>query len=130
MTRTAGIASSVLLGSLQRSAVQEYGVSAPVAQRAARATARALGEGEYDRSLRRRAQRYFWTVVRRLISRDPASADACARFFLAAVIADLRESGRTAEGVWDEVERGWSGRLPAHVLDEYRERLIEPRLTA
>lgn len=98
------------------------GVSDPSARRAAVATARRFPDPGAAESPRVRA--YFWSVVRRVAARDPDSREASARFLLSATIEDLRESGRSAQGVWDEIERAWSGRVSSRVLDEYRVRLI------
>ena len=50
----------------------------------------------------------------------PAGA---ARFVVAAVVEDLRASGRDGEAIWDQLQRGWSDSVPDDVLEEYRLRL-------
>lgn len=108
--------------SLELTAVTDKGVAASTAERAGRATRLAFGAAPPEHALVARAQAYFWTTVRRLVTRDTASEEARARFLLSALVADLRESGRTREAIWDEIERGWAQRFPAHVLDEFRDR--------
>lgn len=107
---------------LESVAVADKGVPASIASRAARATQSAFDAVRSDHARATRAKAYFWTTVRRLVSKDTASEDAKARFLLSALVADLRESGRTREAVWDEIERGWAKRFPTHVLDELKER--------
>lgn len=107
---------------LELAAVAEKGVAAATAQRAGRATRLAFGAVRHDDALVTRAKAYFWTTVRRLVVRDSASEDARARFLLSALVADLRESGRTPEAIWAEIERGWAQRFPTHVIDEFRDR--------
>ncbi len=48
---------------------------------------------------------------------------AAARFVVAAVVEDLRASGRDGEAIWDQLQRGWSDSVPEDVLEEYRLRL-------
>lgn len=105
---------------LERAAVSDKGVAVSVAARAGRATRLAFGAARSDRELTARAKAYFWTTVRRLVSKDTTSGEAKARFLLSALVADLHESGRTREAIWDEIELGWAQRFPAHVVDELR----------
>lgn len=107
---------------LEFAAVADKGVAASTAERAGRATRLAFGAARSDSTLSARVKAYFWTTVRRLVARDSASEDARARFLLSALVADLRESGRTREAIWDEIERSWSERFPAHVMNEFRGR--------
>lgn len=107
---------------LELAAVADKGVAASTAERAGCATRLAFGAERPDPALAARVKAYFWTTVRRLIARDAASEDAKARFLLSALVADLRDSGRTREAIWDEIERGWAQRFPTHVLDEFRGR--------
>lgn len=71
---------------------------------------------------RRRAEAYFSAVVRRRAVRRGAPAGAAARFVVAAVVEDLRASGRDGDSIWRELERGWLT-MPTEVLEEYRLRL-------
>jgi len=90
------------------------------------ATSRVLGcglESALSAAQRRRAEAYFRAVVRRHTVRGGAGPRASARFVAAAVVADLRESGRDGSAIWLELERGWRNRFPADLLEEYRLRL-------
>ena len=101
-------------------------VAHAVALRARVATQRALGFGLGDTlstKQRRRAEAYFSAVVRRHTVRGSAGPRATARFVAAAVVEDLRQSGREGSAIWQELERGWRERIPADVLEEYRLRL-------
>ena len=104
-------------------AVATSDVPDAIAREAAEATLDVVGRGALDAHGRRRASAYFWTVVRRSVVRDISAVNARARFILSAAVADLSESGRTAEGIWDEIERGWGSRVPPVVLEEFRQRL-------
>lgn len=111
------------IGRMETDAVERCGVPRDIATRAARATARVL-QGEIDEvRLERRAKAYFWTVVRRSLIRGRSAPDVTARFMLSTVAADLRAAGRSPAAVWEELVRGWSDKVPVHVLEEYRERL-------
>jgi hypothetical protein len=99
-------------------------VDAVVADRAAVATRRALIDARGSkRQLYSRAEGYYWAVVRRTLVRRRLDRASTARFVLAAVVEDLSASGRDNEAVWNEIERGWAGRVPSGVLEEYRARL-------
>lgn len=74
-------------------------------------------------AVRRRAEAYFSAVIRRSTMRGASGGRATARLIAAAVVADLREAGRTSDDIWTELQRGWSERLPGDVLEEYRLRL-------
>lgn len=90
------------------------------------ATSRVLAcgpESALSPAQRRRAEAYFHAVVRRRTVRGGAGPRASARFVAAAVVADLRESGRDGSAIWLELERGWRNRIPADLLEEYRLRL-------
>ena len=100
------------------------GVPQDIAREARSATARALVEADSPHEvLLRRAESYFWAVVRRRLVRRRCSSPATARFVLAAVVEDLMESGRDASAVWAEIERGWSDKVPHDVLEEFRLRM-------
>ena len=77
-------------------------------------------EGSLDPQRRRRVEAYFSAVVRRRTVRGSAGPRATARFVAAAVVQDLREAGRDGLAIWRELERGWKGRIPADLLEEYR----------
>jgi hypothetical protein len=97
-----------------------------VAERARLATARALRLGDGASAplpVQRRAEAYFSACLRRATVRGGAGARATARLVAAAVVQDLLEAGRDGAGVWRELERGWSERLPTDLLEEYRLRL-------
>ena len=98
----------------------------PVVARARAATERALAldEGQpASTAVRRRAEAYFASVIQRVTARGGAGPRATARFVAAAIVDDLREAGREGGDIWAELERGWSERLPADLLEEYRVRL-------
>ncbi len=123
MGRATIVDAEAYIAALERVAVREVGSTPEIARRAGQATVRAVGAGHYDVRRQERARAYFWTVVRRSVAKDPASRDARARFLLAAVVADLKESGRTPDSIWETVERGWGQRIPDHVLLECKARL-------
>jgi hypothetical protein len=97
-----------------------------VAEEARKATARMLGRsmrGPLRPPEARRAEAYFWAVVRRHAVRRGQPARGAARFVVAAVVEDLRASGRDGEAIWDQLQRGWGDSVPHDVLEEYRLRL-------
>ena len=97
-----------------------------VAARARAATRRALALDEnqpVSRAVRRRAEAYFVSVIQRVTVRGGAGPRATARLVASAIVDDLRKAGRKGDDIWAELERGWSERLPADVLEEYRLRL-------
>ena len=100
-------------------------VSFEVAQEARRATQQAVRvpPGPVSPQTMRRAEAYFTAVVRRRCVRRQGSPRVAARFVVATVVEDLRSSGRSSADIWDELQRGWSQRLPVDVLEEYRLRL-------
>ena len=101
-------------------------VPPPLAEKARALTERALGIGPLtpvSQRMRRRAEAYFSAVVRRATVRGVAGVRASARLVAAAVVADLSEAGRDGASIWYELERGWGGRLPSDLLEEYRLRL-------
>jgi hypothetical protein len=117
-----------LAGALDRlvSGAVARDISPEVAQEARRATERRLRRSSTDQlslSEERRAEAYFSAVVRRRAVRRGQPARGAARFVLAAVVEDLRRSGRDSEAVWDQLQRGWSDSVPHDVLEEYRLRL-------
>lgn len=94
-----------------------------VAARARAATERAIGlESHLPASMtaRRRAEAYFASVIQRVTVNGEAGPRATARLVAAAIVNDLREAGRDGDHIWAELERGWSRRLPADLLEEYR----------
>lgn len=101
-------------------AVAREGVPEEVARYAAAATVAAL-RGAGMRGLRRRAQAYFRAVIRRRLLREHAGTPAAIRVVVDSVVADLMESGRAPEEVWDELFRGWSDKLPGEVMEEYKQ---------
>lgn len=86
---------------------------------AAEATCRALGD-EPPETVRLRARAYFSAVVRKKIATSRSNSGAAARLVALSVIDDLVSSGRSKAEALSELERGWSGKLPKHVIDEYR----------
>jgi hypothetical protein len=101
-------------------------ISPGVAEEARRATARLLRRTDDEllaAAERRRAEDYFSAVVRRRAVRRGQPARGAARIVVAAVVEDLRASGRDGEAIWDQLRRGWSDSVPDDVLEEYRLRL-------
>lgn len=68
----------------------------------------------------RRMEAYFSEIVRRRAMRGAAGPRAVARIVAEAVVADLRETGRDEKAIFDHLRRGWSERIPADLLEEYR----------
>jgi hypothetical protein len=105
---------------------QRNDIPVHVAERARRATSRALGVNPGTRAttaLSHRAEAYFSACVRRATVRGGAGPRAAARLVAAAVVQDLLEDGRDGATAWRELERGWRERLPDDLLEEYRLRL-------
>jgi hypothetical protein len=73
--------------------------------------------------LARRTRSYFWKAARGASLRSREASLAVSRLVLSSVVEDLSRSGRDARSVWDELERGWSDKVPTEVLEEYRVRL-------
>jgi hypothetical protein len=96
-----------------------------IAEQARRATAKAVQapSGAVSPQTRRRAEAYFAAVVRRRVVRRSASPRAAARFVVATIVEDLRSTGRSGADIWDELQRGWTERVPNDVLEEYRLKL-------
>jgi len=121
--------SPTLAATLDRLVVQALAcdISPEVAREARKATARVLRRsvltGPLNDSEERRAEAYFSAVVRRRAVRRGQPARGAARFVVAAVVEDLRASGRDGEAIWDQLQRGWSDSVPHDVLEEYRLRL-------
>jgi len=108
----------------QRRKALDQAVDPAVVEKARCATGRALaGATGNEDWLAARVEGYFWAVVRRTLVRRRTDPQSTARFVLAAVVEDLTASGRDNAAVWQEIERGWSDRVPVHVLEEYRMRL-------
>jgi len=113
-----------LTDTLAREAESSGGVPHDIAQEAATATLRALGTTDDPPLLmERRARSYFSAVVRRKLVRRPSARSAVARIVAAGVIADLMDSGRSANEAWEAFERGWACELPPEVVEECRGRL-------
>lgn len=108
---------------LEREACAEAAIPQDIARRAARSAIRALADEPDTPLLRRRAQAYFDAVVRRGLVRGPRASCARARVVLATVEAEMRAAGYDERGVWEEITRGWSDKIPPSVLEEYRQRL-------
>jgi hypothetical protein len=101
-------------------------VSSEVALEARKATERVLRRsitGPPGLAEQRRAEAYFSAVVRRRAVRRGQPARGAARFVVAAIVEDLRASGRDGAAIWDQLQRGWSDSVPEDVLEEYRLRL-------
>jgi hypothetical protein len=100
-------------------------VPGSVAEEARTATRRAVGGsgGPVTAQERRRATAYFSAVVRRRLWRRSSPPRATARLVIESVVADLRAAGRCGADIWDELQRGWTQRVPSDVLDEYRAQL-------
>lgn len=91
---------------------------------AASATARALGRCDWTREhVRRRAESYYWAVVRGKCIRRPDIARVRAESIIRAVVDDLLDSGRDSDAVWHEIERAWAHVTPPEVLQEVRRAL-------
>jgi len=99
----------------------DSGVAESLARRAYDATTRVLESG--GPATYRRAEAYFWAVVRRRSVRDRGSRDIAERLVLEAVIADLRNAGREDDDIAEELERGWRGRVADGALEAVTERL-------
>ena len=123
-TRSAATLGGTLDRLVSEALVRE--VSRECAEEARRATARLLKRtpaGPMSRSEQRRAEAYFSAVIRRRAVRRGQPPRGAARFVVAAVIEDLRESGRDGEAIWEQLQRGWSDSVPHDVLEEYRLKL-------
>jgi hypothetical protein len=96
-----------------------------VAEEARAATRLAVsGDGGPAKAhVRRRASAYFSAVVRHRLWRRDSPPRATARLVIESVVADLRAAGRCGADIWDELQRGWTQRVPSDVLDEYRAQL-------
>lgn len=118
----AQITRTALLNDLCRAA-SDRGVSEDVVRRARIATSRRLpatGAAGVPGRDEARARAYFGAVVRRESVKRGRPACVAARYVVASVIHDLRAAGRDSVAIWEELERGWDGMLPAEVLEEYR----------
>jgi hypothetical protein len=101
-------------------------VSPQVALQARKATARILtasSDAPLSPAQERRAAAYYAAVVRRRAIRRGQPPRGAARLVVAAVVEDLRASGRDGKDIWDQLERGWRDSVPSDVLEEYRLRL-------
>lgn len=106
-------------------AQHERGVPPEVTQRAVDATLRAMRRdgsdpAEVSERLLRRSSAYFRAVVRRSSVRRSAAPALSARFVVETIVHDLRAAGVDGARIWREIDSGWSGRLPADLLEEYR----------
>jgi len=124
MGRTGRVAGSGIEETLARCAVEARDRDVPEETIAAarRATVRAAAAwtgGVTETRLRR----YFDRVVNAHIVRRPDAGRAAARIMAATVVAELRETGRDDVAVLHELERGWAGRIPVDILEEFRARL-------
>jgi hypothetical protein len=124
MSQTQPASFSHLLTQLAEQAVARD-VAPEIAEEARCATERGVRapEGPVSPQTSRRAEAYFSAVVRRRAVRRHGSPATAARFVVASVVEDLRSTGRSSADIWDELERGWSQRVPVEVLEEYRLRL-------
>lgn len=98
-------------------------ISPEIIAEARQATQRCLGVSlrtPLATGTKKRAEAYFSAVVRRRAVRSGQPPRAAARFVVAAVVADLRDSGRDGVAIWEALERGWNDSIPSDVLDEYR----------
>ena len=98
-------------------------VTDEIADAAASAARAAFGNRPLTRGLESRVCAYYRAVVRRRVLRRGGPRDAAARMIVAAVVDDLTRAGRSADAVIEELERGWSDKVPSHVLEEFRTRL-------
>jgi hypothetical protein len=101
-------------------------VPRPLAEEIAAITLRKLGLDPRSLATERdsiRVRAYYSEVVRRRTMSGAAGPRAVARLVAAAVVADLRETGRDGRAIFDHLRRGWSERIPPDVLEEYRVRL-------
>lgn len=71
----------------------------------------------------KRVHAYYSGCLRRASLR--CGGDSAARMVLDAVAEDMRLGGRSPDDIWDEIARGWTGRVPDHVLEEYREQFSQ-----
>ncbi len=104
----------------------ESDISTEVASTARRATLRSLGRSLSEPLTpldERRVEAYFSAVVRRRAVRRGQPTRGAARIVVAAVVEDLRASGRDGAAIWEQLQRGWSDSVPGDVLEEYRLRL-------
>jgi hypothetical protein len=120
--------SQTLEGVLDRLVVQAVArdASPRTAQEARMATSRLMRQavaGELSASEQRRAEAYFSAVVRRRALRRGEPPRGAARVVVAAVVEDLRASGRDSEAIWNQLQRGWADEIPGDLLEEYRLRL-------
>ena len=86
----------------------------------ARAVTRAALADHCGPGLRSRAEAYFNAVVRRRLLRRHGGTPAAVRIVVDTMVADLLDSGRSAEDVWRELSRGWGEVYPEEVMEEYR----------
>jgi hypothetical protein len=116
---------AAMLDGLEAQAISRD-ISVEVARAARSATQRSLSRSVAEPLNpvdERRVEAYFSAVVRRRAVRRGQPARGAARIVVAAVVEDLRESGRDGAAIWDQLQRGWSDSVPGDVLEEYRLRL-------
>lgn len=114
-----------ILSALVNRAIEDD-VPRALAENIAGVTLRQLGVDSWRVASAREACRieaYYSEVVRRRTMRGAAGPRAVSRVVAAAVVADLRQTGRDGGAIFDHLCRGWSERIPADVLEEYRVRL-------
>jgi len=102
------------------------GVPHDIVRTAREATRRRIGRTTGETLSARdetRAEAYFTAVVRRRCVRRDQPARSAAHFVVAAVVADLKASGRDGRAIWEELDRGWHDAVPPDILQEYRLRL-------
>ncbi len=121
-TRYQEISVGAFLDTLVSEAVRAD-VPLSIAEDIAETTARQLSldrRRRADAHDRRRLTAYFREVVRRRTMCGAAGPRAVARVIAEAVVEDLRSTGRDGRAIFDHLRRGWSERIPADVLEEYR----------
>jgi len=117
-----GISVGAFLDTLVSEAVHAD-IPLSIAEEIAETTARRLSldrRSSADARDRRRLTAYYREVVRSRTMCGAAGPRAVARVIAEAVVADLRSTGRDGRAIFDHLRRGWSERIPADVLEEYR----------
>jgi hypothetical protein len=113
---------------LQRDAVARRSVPIELAAHAAGvAESRfSCAAAALDRRELRRVEDYFWGVVRRgaFTTHRSAASRWRTRLLVASAIEDLRDGGRSPQGIYDEVAAHYASALGARVLEEIRSELL------
>jgi hypothetical protein len=98
-------------------AVEHDGVPLATARRASSIARARLDDGRQapDRELKRRAEAYFWGVIRRqcLTSCDSELSELRARFVLASVRADLERAGLTPSEIDERIRADFNREVQA-----------------